>query len=110
MDVPEKLGDFRILREIGRGGMGVVYEAEQISLGRRVAVKVLPASFSQAADAVRRFHTESKAAARLQHKNVVPIYAVGEENGTNYYAMEFVRGQSLANVLETAKKSPDPTK
>ncbi len=107
-DAPEKLGDFRILREIGRGGMGVVYEAEQVSLGRRVAVKVLPPSFARDREAVQRFLTEAKAAARLQHRNVVPVYAVGEEGGLNYYAMEFVRGRTLADIADDLRKKPDP--
>jgi formylglycine-generating enzyme required for sulfatase activity len=87
--------------------MGVVFEAEQISLGRRVAVKVLPPSFSQDKQAVERFVTEARAAARLQHRNIVPVYAVGEQDGLNYYAMEFVKGQSLSQLLEEARREPD---
>ena len=108
MDAPEKLGDFKILREIGRGGMGVVYEAEQISLSRRVAVKILPPSFARDREAVQRFFTEARAAARLQHRNVVPVYFVGEEGGLNYYAMEFVRGRTLSDIVDDLKKSDDP--
>ncbi|MBI3843348.1 MAG: SUMF1/EgtB/PvdO family nonheme iron enzyme [Planctomycetes bacterium] len=105
--VPERLGDFKIIREVGRGGMGIVFEAEQISLGRRVAVKVLPPSFTQDKQAVERFVTEARAAARLQHRNIVPVYAVGEEAGFHYYAMEFVKGQSLSQLLDEARKEPD---
>ncbi len=95
-----ELGDFRLLREVGRGGMGVVYEAEQISLRRRVALKVLP--FAAAIDARRlqRFKTEALAAAHVQHEKIVPVYAVGCERGVHYYAMQFIDGQSLAALIE----------
>jgi hypothetical protein len=94
-----QLGDFRLLREIGRGGMGVVYEAEQISLRRRVALKVLP--FAAAIDPrqLQRFQNEALAAAHLRHEHVVPVYAVGCERGVHYYAMQFVEGQSLAALI-----------
>ncbi len=93
------LGDYRIRREIGRGGMGVVYEAEQISLGRRVALKVL--SFAAALDSkqLERFKRESQAAAHLHHSNIVPVYSVGCERGVYYYAMQFIEGQSLLEVV-----------
>lgn len=101
-----QLGDFRIVREIGRGGMGVVYEAIQISLRRRVALKILP--FAAAVDARRlqRFQNEAAAAAHLRHENIVPVHAVGSERGVHYYAMQFVEGQSLAALL-AEWKSPD---
>lgn len=94
-----RLGDFRLLREIGRGGMGVVYEAEQESLGRRVALKILP--FAAAVDPrqLQRFKNEATAAAHLRHENIVPVYAVGCERGVHYYAMQFVEGQSLAALV-----------
>ena len=94
-----RLGDFNLIREIGRGGMGVVYEAEQISLRRRVALKVLP--FAAAIDPrrLRRFQNEAAAAAHLRHENIVPVHAVGCERGVHYYAMQFVEGQSLAALL-----------
>ena len=94
------LGDFRILREIGRGGMGVVFEAEQMSLGRRVAVKVLP--FAGVLDPRRRqrFNHEAQAAALLHHHNIVPVYQVGCERGVHYYAMQFVEGQTLAALID----------
>jgi serine/threonine protein kinase len=97
------LGDFRIRREIGRGGMGVVYEAEQISLRRRVALKVLP--FAAAVDARRleRFKNEALAAARLHHSNIVPVYAVGCERGVYYYAMQMIEGLSLADMIGQMK-------
>src|ERR1700722_6868079 len=84
------LGDFRILRQVGRGGMGVVYEAEQLSLGRRVALKVLPFAATMDPTQLRRFKTEAQAAAQLHHTNIVPVFWVGCENGVHYYAMQFI--------------------
>src|SRR5262249_5632717 len=84
------LGDYRLLREVGRGGMGVVYEAEQISLGRRVALKVLPLAATLEPRQLQRFHNEARAAASLKHPHVVPVYAVGCERGVHYYAMQFI--------------------
>jgi WD40 repeat protein/serine/threonine protein kinase len=96
----ERLGDFRILREIGRGGMGVVYEAEQLSLGRHVALKVLSKRRLVDAGAKKRFEREAKAAARLHHTNIVPVFGVGEHDGLPYYAMQFIRGLGLDEVLK----------
>ncbi|HEV8607870.1 MAG TPA: serine/threonine-protein kinase [Tepidisphaeraceae bacterium] len=93
------LGDFKLLREIGRGGMGVVYEAVQLSLGRRVAVKVLPFAATLDARHLQRFRNEAQAAAQLHHTNIVPVYAVGCERSVHYYAMQFIEGQSLAEVI-----------
>ena len=93
------LGDFRIIREVGRGGMGVVYEAEQISLGRRVALKVLPFAATMDPKQLQRFHNEAKAAASLHHEHIVPVYAVGCERGVHYYAMQFIDGTTLAEVI-----------
>jgi serine/threonine protein kinase/WD40 repeat protein len=95
----ERLGDYRILREIGRGGMGIVYEAEQVSLGRHVALKVLPAQHLLDPRQLGRFQREAKAAARLHHTNIVPVYGVGEANGLHYYVMQFIQGQGLDQVL-----------
>src|SRR5262249_20854469 len=83
-----EVGDYPLLRELGRGGMGVVYEAEQVSLGRRVALKVLPPRALRDPNLVRRFRREAQAAARLHHTNIVPVYGVGEENGAHYYVMQ----------------------
>jgi WD40 repeat protein/serine/threonine protein kinase len=97
------LGDYRLVREIGRGGMGVVYEAEQISLGRRVALKVLPFAAALDTKQLQRFKNEAQAAAHLQHRNIVPVYAVGCERGVHYYAMQFIDGQTLAQVIADLK-------
>ncbi len=94
-----QLGDFRILREVGRGGMGVVYEAVQVSIDRRVALKVLP--FAAALDErhLRRFKHEVQAAGHLHHQHIVPVYAVGCERGVHYYAMQFSAGQPLTATI-----------
>ncbi|MCA9200311.1 MAG: protein kinase, partial [Planctomycetales bacterium] len=94
-----RLADFRLLHEIGRGGMGVVYEAEQISLGRRVAVKVLPFVALLDKRQLQRFKNEARAAAMLKHPNIVSVFSVGCERGIHYYAMELIDGQSLADVV-----------
>jgi serine/threonine protein kinase len=96
---PIALGDFKIIREIGRGGMGVVYEAEQVSLGRTVALKVLPFAAVMDQKAITRFKNEARAAATLDHPHIVPIHAVGNERGVYYYAMSLVNGMTLAEVI-----------
>ena len=93
------LGDFQILKELGRGGMGVVYEAEQMSMRRKVALKVLPFAGMVGGNAIQRFQNEVRAAASLDHPNIVSVYSVGEERGVHYYAMQLIRGQSLAEVI-----------
>ncbi len=98
-----RFGDYRIRREIGRGGMGTVFEAIQESLGRRVALKVLPGSFALDPKRVERFRREARATARIHHPNIVPVYEVGEDQGTHYYTMEYVDGTSLDELLERAR-------
>jgi serine/threonine protein kinase/WD40 repeat protein len=100
----EELGDYRIVRKIGRGGMGVVYEAEQHSLGRRVALKILPFHSLLSPDHLRRFQLEARAAARLHHPNIVPVHDVGEASGVHYYAMQLIHGQGLDEVLEEVRR------
>jgi WD40 repeat protein len=100
----ERLGDYRILREIGRGGMGVVYEAEQESLGRRVALKVLSAGSLLDPKQVRRFEREARAAARLHHTNIVPVFGVGRQDDHNYFVMQFIAGLGLDAVLEDLRR------
>ena len=104
-----KLGDYHILREIGRGGMGVVYEAQQLSLGRRVALKVLP--FAAAVDPKQRqrFQIEAQAAAQLHHPHIVPVFGVGCDDGVHYYAMQYVDGQSLAAVIHDLRSGDGAT-
>jgi ELWxxDGT repeat protein len=109
-------GDFRLLREIGRGGMGTVYEAEQLSLSGRVAVKVLPFAAILDRRHLARFQNEVRAVAALKHPNIVSVYSVGQERGVHFYAMELVEGQPLSEVIrvaraqstaETASRRPD---
>ena len=94
-----QLGDYHIQSELGRGGMGVVYEAEQITLGRRVAIKTLPLTSLLDERQIARFKNESIAAASLNHPHIVPIYDVGCEMGIHYYAMQCIDGGSLADVI-----------
>jgi serine/threonine protein kinase len=96
---PEQIGDYRIVREIGRGGMGIVYEAEQVSLGRRVALKVLPAHLHLAPEQRERFRREARAAGQLHHSNIVPVFGVGEQDGLHYYVMQLIPGEGLDRVL-----------
>jgi len=98
-DEPKQLGDFDIIRELGRGGMGVVYEARQRSLNRRVALKVLSTGLGLTTKAIMRFKREAEAAAKLHHTNIVPIYFTGDEGRVPYYAMELVDGPSLDHVI-----------
>lgn len=94
-----ELGDYRIIREIGRGGMGVVYEAEQSSLSRRVAVKVLPLLSLLRPELVQRFQREARTAGRLHHTNIVPVFGVGENDGFHYYVMQLIDGVGLDELL-----------
>jgi serine/threonine-protein kinase len=102
--VPGRLGDFRILREVGRGGMGVVYEAEQESLGRHVALKILLGHALNTPQSVLRFRREAKSAARLHHTNIVPVFGVGEQDGAQYYVMQFIHGRGLDEVIQELKQ------
>ncbi len=99
----KRLGDFEIIRELGRGGMGIVYEARQISLNRKVALKVLSSGLGMTTKAVFRFRREAETAAKLHHTNIVPVHATGEEDGTHYYAMELVDGPSLNFVIRNMR-------
>jgi serine/threonine protein kinase/tetratricopeptide (TPR) repeat protein len=99
-----ELGDFRILREVGRGGMGVVYEAVQLSLGRRVALKVLPFASTLDAKQLQRFKNEAQAAAQLHHTNIVPVHATGCERGVHYYAMQFIEGRTVADLIRELRQ------
>ncbi len=109
---PRQLGDYTILREIARGGMGVVYEAVQQSLGRHVALKVLPWQAVGARSQLERFQLEARSAAKLHHTNIVPVFGVGESEGVHYYAMQFIHGQGLDAVIDELRRlrndRPDP--
>ena len=100
----EHVGDYRVLREIGRGGMGVVYEAEQVSLGRRVALKILPHHVARHPKMLERFRREARAAARLHHTNIVPVFEVGRDGEVCYYAMQFIQGQGLDLVYDELRR------
>jgi serine/threonine protein kinase/tetratricopeptide (TPR) repeat protein len=110
---PARLGEYRLVREVGRGGMGVVYEAVQESLGRRVALKVLPFAATLDPRQLQRFRNEALAAAQLHHTNIVPVFGVGCERGIHYYAMQFIDGRTLAAVIrqlrpETRRRATAP--
>jgi serine/threonine protein kinase len=95
----QQLGDFRIIREIGHGGMGVVYEAEQESLGRHVALKVLSPTTFDSPKSIRRFRREAETVGRLHHTNIVPVFGVGDEKGLHYYVMQLIDGEPLNEVV-----------
>src|SRR5262249_58651292 len=101
---PGRLGDYRLVHEIGRGGMGIVYEAEQISLNHRVALKVLPFAATLDARQLLRFKNEARAAANLHHPHIVPVYGVGCERGVYYYAMQLVEGENLAEIVAEMRR------
>jgi WD40 repeat protein/serine/threonine protein kinase len=100
----ERVGGYQILREIGRGGMGVVYEAEQLSLGRRVALKVLTLPIARDGKALERFRLEARAAARLHHTNIVPVFEVGQDRDVCFYAMQLILGQGLDEVQQELRR------
>ncbi len=104
-----RLGDFQILRSLGRGGMGVVYEALEGALGRRVALKVLP--FGAAIDPRRlaRFRVEAQAAAQLHHPHIIPVYSVGSEAGVHFYAMQLIQGATVAELIAELRRMEGPT-
>src|SRR5258707_4045983 len=102
-----QVGDYRVLREVGRGGMGVVYEAEQVSLGRRVALKVLPRQVSSDLKTLARFRREARSAAQLHHTNIVPVFEVGKAGEVSYYAMQFIEGQGLDLVIDELRRLKD---
>jgi serine/threonine protein kinase/tetratricopeptide (TPR) repeat protein len=101
----KRLGDYELVREIGRGGMGVVYEARQLSLNRQVALKVLPFAAMLDERQIARFRTEAQAAAQLHHPNIVQVYAVGQERGVHYFAMQFIAGQSLEAAINELREA-----
>jgi WD40 repeat protein/serine/threonine protein kinase len=102
-----QVGDYRVVREVGRGGMGIVYEAEQVSLGRRVALKVLPQHVSQDLTTLARFRREARSAAQLHHTNIVPVFEVGKDGEVSFYAMQFIQGQGLDLVIGELRRLKD---
>ena len=101
------IGDFHIIREIGRGGMGIIYEATQLSLGRRVALKVLPFAAGLDDKFLQRFRLESQAAAQLHHNNIVPVFGIGCDRGVHFYAMQLIDGVSLDRVIRLLRHEDD---
>ena len=103
-EAPRTLGDYRVIREIGRGGMGVVYEAEHATMKRRVALKVLAKQALVNSSFLERFHREARAAGRLHHTNIVPVFEVGQDDGLHFYTMQFIQGQNLDVVLDELRR------
>lgn len=103
-EAPQQVGDYRIVRELGRGGMGVVYEAEHGAMRRRVALKVLHARPASRGNDLQRFQREARAAGRLHHTNIVPVFEVGIDGETHFYAMQCIRGQNLDLVIADLKR------
>jgi hypothetical protein len=101
---PRRLGDYTLLRELGQGGMGIVYEAEHESLKSRVALKVMHPRLRADRSYLRRFQTEARSAAKLHHTNIVPVFDYGEHEGVFYYAMQCIEGVGLDRVLEDVRR------
>ncbi len=101
----KRIGNYEVVGEIGRGGMGIVFEAIHESLGRRVAIKVMPTPLVNRSKYIERFQREAKAAAKLHHTNIVSVFGVGEGDGFHYYVMDFVDGQTLGEVIQGMSNS-----
>jgi eukaryotic-like serine/threonine-protein kinase len=105
--MPDQLGDYRIIREIGRGGMGIVYEAEQLSLARRVAIKVLPRGYFNDPQRRDRFQREARIAGRLHHTNIVPVHGIGSAEGYDFFVMQYIEGVSLDHFIAASNMDSD---
>jgi len=99
-----QFGPYRVVKQLGRGGMGAVYEARQESLGRKVAVKLLPQAFADDPRRVERFQREARATAMIRHPNIVRVHDVGEAEGTHFYSMDYIEGASLSEVILSARE------
>ena len=108
-EFPDHLAEYELIREIGRGGMGVVYEAEHATMRRRVALKILPRQFAEKESALKRFHREARAAGKLHHTNIVPVFEVGECSGIYFYAMQYIHGQNLDVVIDEMRQLKNRT-
>ncbi len=97
--IGKEIGNYKVLKELGKGGMGVVYKAQQLSLGRPVAMKVLPRHLTNDPSFIKRFQNEARAIAKLNHPNIVQIYDIGQEEDIHYYTMEFIEGPALDEIL-----------
>jgi serine/threonine protein kinase len=104
--VGQTVGNFRVLRQIGRGGMGVVYEAEDLKLGRHVALKFLPAELAEDSSALERFQREARAASNLNHPSICTIHAVETDSGQHFIAMELLEGETLDKRLGSGMPLP----
>src|SRR5438132_8216256 len=104
--LPRTFDGYTLLREIGRGAAGAVYEALDRRLGRKVAIKILRTGFDTDPSAVERFRREARVCAHLRHDHIVPIFEAGEAEGRHFYAMDLVPGESLAALVK-AKRAPD---
>ncbi|MCE9582840.1 MAG: serine/threonine protein kinase, partial [Planctomycetes bacterium] len=104
--IGKSLGGCRISRKIGSGGMGAVYEGKHLGLDKTVAIKILPPEFSSHATAIERFQREARAAAKLEHANIVQVLNVGQENGLNFIVMQYVEGESLGKLVSRRKALP----
>jgi len=105
--MPDRLSDYRLVREIGRGGMGIVYEAEQLSLARRVAIKVLPRGYFNDPERRERFQREAQIAGRLHHTNIVPVHGIGSDQGYDFFVMQYIDGVSLDKFIASSNTADD---
>ena len=108
--IPEVLGQYKLIQEIGRGGMGIVFEAKHATMQRHVALKVLPKSSAKKPIHLSRFLREARAAGQLHHSNIVPVFEIGQSADLHFYAMQFIRGQNLDLVINEIRRIRDRSK
>jgi len=102
--IGKTIGNYKIISKLGSGGMAIVYKAHELSLNRIVALKVLSSHLSENNEFIKRFEREARAAAKLNHPNIIQIYAIGEEEGIHFFSMEYVKGKTLGEIIEEEKK------